>query len=143
MANLLSSAERATAKSLYGDFFETFQREIVVHKSPKKVINTVNLTTVFGYGTEEHVVYDYQTVSGVYSGLIDYKFKDNYLVTEINQKFINADARIKVEQAAKDFIDEGRTERIDFDNKTFQVMSSESPSSIISEYYTFYLKEVS
>ena len=143
MATLLSNTEKITIQGLYGDFFETFQRKITIHKAPKKVINTVNLTTVFGYGTEEHVVYDYQTVSGTYSGLIDYKFKDNYLVSEINQKFINADARIKVAEDARNFLLEGRTERVDFDDKSFQVLSSENPSSIISSYYTFYLKEVS
>ena len=46
MASLLTSTETTNLVSILGDVFDTFKREVVVHKSPKKVISQINESPV-------------------------------------------------------------------------------------------------
>ena len=44
--DLLSEDERQQIKSSYEDFFETFRKEIVVHKASEIVVSDINLSQV-------------------------------------------------------------------------------------------------
>lgn len=60
MANLISQKERNLLTGIFGDIFDTFKREIVIHKEsvvmlPQKILNQYNQSNVggpFGYGEE-------------------------------------------------------------------------------------------
>ena len=50
MASLISTSERTGITAAFTDIFDTFKREIVVHKEPVRRVQQINLTNIFGYG---------------------------------------------------------------------------------------------
>ena len=146
MASLLKSTETANLVSILGDVFDTFKREIIVHKSPKKVISQINESQLFGYGEAANPVnYTYTPQSGVYNAKISYiENKSNEYVQDFQSKIDNNIVRIKVEEATRDYIMNGKTEKVEFDNRYFNVISRDIVSSFLDvKYYIFYLKVTS
>ena len=147
MASLLKSTETANLVSILGDVFDTFKREIIVHKSPKKVISQINESQLFGYGEAANPVnYTYTPQSGVYNAKISYiENKSNEYVQDFQSKIDNNIVRIKVQSDAKDYIENGITENITFDNKTFNLVGDHMVKNFLgpSGYttYVYYLTE--
>ena len=50
MPSLISDSEKANLTGIFGDIFDTFKRDITVHKEPTKVVSDVNVNQIFGYG---------------------------------------------------------------------------------------------
>ena len=48
MPSLISETEKNNLTGIFNDIFDTFKREIVIHKEPKKVISQVNTASLFG-----------------------------------------------------------------------------------------------
>ncbi len=75
MASLLSDDDKKSLTGALGDPFDTFKRNIVVYKEPKKVINSGPFDGVLaGYddsSIENKITY--VPVSGVYPAIITYK----------------------------------------------------------------------
>ena len=64
--------------------------------------------------------------------------------SNVNSYFPEGYVRIKVKPETKNFIESGKTERIDFDNKSFNIESQTTPKKFLgNEYYVYYLKEIS
>ena len=143
MSSLLSSSEKANLANSFDDIFDTFKREIVVYKEPKKVISTINESQLFGYGPASNLGnYEYVPVSGVFFATIRYQdFQDQSYRTNISSAVLEGDVRIKVKKEARDFINNGKTESIEFDGKKFNLISSDSVKRFLdSEFFVYYLE---
>ena len=143
MPSLITSSERAILTGTFQDVFDTFKREIVIYKEPKETISDINESLIFGYDEFSNSTnYTYQAVSGTFYATIRY----NDLQEEEFQSDIKADiskglARIKVQSEAKDYIENGKTDRIEFDNKTFNIISDVAVKRFLdSEFFVYHLQ---
>lgn len=145
MASLILSSEIAAYQQAINDHFDTFKRSITVHKQPIKNILQNTTNQLLGYEENSNVVdYTYTPRNQSFDAIINYNLaKENLQIdNEIKLKFPNQIVEIKVQEDAKNYINQDITEKITFDNKTFNLISTD----IIKNYqgliyYVFYLKE--
>jgi hypothetical protein len=143
MASLISSTEKKNLTGIFTDIFDTFKREIVVHKEPKKVISQVNTSSLFGYGDPASSVnYSYQPVSGVFDATIRYDLnQQTERLGDIPQNVSVGHVYIKVQEETKVYINKGKTEKITFDNKSFKIVSEDANKSFLdSKFYIYRLE---
>ena len=148
MPSLISDTEKANLTGIFGDIFDTFKREITVHKEPQKVISDVNVNFVFGYGNasqKQNVTYIPKSKS--FSATVSYHITateaGNY-VADIGSYTHGNIVRMKVQQEARDYIMNGKTEKIEFDNRYFNVISTDIVSMFLTvRYYVFFLEVAS
>ena len=147
MASLLTSTETTNLVGILGDVFDTFKRDVVIHKTPKKVISQINESQLFGYGEAANPVnYTYTPQSGIYSAKISYiENKANEYVQDLQSNIDTNLVRMKVQKDAKDYIENGITENVTFDDKTFNFLWDHMVKNFLgpSGYttYVYYLKE--
>ena len=143
MASLISDSEKKVLSGVFDDVFDTFKREIVVYKEPVKVLSSVSEAAKFGYGDASNQTnYTYTSQTGVYSAIIRYNDnqQENYN-QNIGAGFSAGDVRIKVKKDCRDFIEKGKTEKITFDNKSWNVGSEDSVKRFLdSEFFVYYLE---
>ena len=130
MGGLLTDADKLSFKNSIIDLFDTFSRDIVIHKEPKKVVSSVNPATpqLPGYGSDsspENVTY--VTESKTYKAMIRYSNKqevetDSFAGTKIPMGMV----AIKVQEEARDYINNGSTEKVVLDGKSFKIASSDA-----------------
>jgi hypothetical protein len=143
MASLISDTEKKNLTGIFTDIFDTFKREIVVHKEPKKVISQVNTSSLFGYGDPASSVnYSYQPVSGVFDATIRYDLnQQTERLGDIPQNVSVGHVYIKVQEETKVYINKGKTEKITFDNKSFKIVSEDANKSFLdSKFYIYRLE---
>tara|TARA_R100001015_G_C4546353_1_gene109220 strand:- start:288 stop:734 length:447 start_codon:yes stop_codon:yes gene_type:complete len=145
MANLLSDTDKAYFTGVLGDLFDTFQRSITVHKEPVKTVTNINTSNTYaGYGDTPNLDnIEFVTKSESFEAMISYMDKNQSgLDTELNIQIPqNAAVRIKVKQDCRDYIKLGKTERIEIDGKSFNVLGEESVKYNFGYYlYVFYLE---
>jgi len=143
MASLISNTEKKNLTGIFTDIFDTFKREIVVHKEPKKVISQVNTSSLFGYGDPASSVnYSYQPVSGVFDATIRYDLnQQTERLGDIPQNVSVGHVYIKVQEETKVYINKGKTEKITFDNKSFKIVSEDANKSFLdSKFYIYRLE---
>jgi hypothetical protein len=143
MASLISDTEKKNLTGIFTDIFDTFKREIVVHKEPRKVISQVNTSSLFGYGDPASSVnYSYQPVSGVYEATIRYDMnQQTERLGDIPQNISVGHVYIKVQEEAKSYINKGKTEKVTFDNKSFKIVSEDANKSFLdSKFYIYRLE---
>ena len=145
MANLLSDTDKAYFTGVLGDLFDTFQRSITVHKEPVKTVTNINTSNTYaGYGDTPNLEnIEFVTKSESFEAMISYMDKNQSgLDTELNIQIPqNAAVRIKVKQDCRDYIKLGKTERIEIDGKSFNVIGEESVKYNFGYYlYVFYLE---
>lgn len=127
MASLLTSDEIVSFTGALMDHFDTFYRNIVVFKSPQKVIAANPGNTYPGYentSTESDV--QYVPVSGIYPALkvsISKMDKDETFES-VPIGIANGEDYIKVKEDAKDFIENGKTENILIDGQYYNVIGT-------------------
>jgi len=145
MASLISDAEKENLTGIFGDIFDTFKRTIKVHKEPTKVVSDVNINQIFGYGGDSqksNVSYLHNSQS--FEATINYKISSAELsdyITEVGAYTHGNIVKIKVKEDARDYIMNGKTEKIEFDNRYFNVVSRDIVSMFLDvKYYVFYLK---
>jgi hypothetical protein len=146
MASLISQSERQSLTGIFNDIFDTFKRDLVVYKEPKKIIQEINLDGVFGYGEYSQAAnYTYVPVTGVHPAVIRYGSDTEYRqVDDFTSNIPFGHATIKVKEDARDFIKNGKTEKITFDKKTFELASTDKVQRFLdSEYYVFLVKSTS
>ena len=145
MPTLLSSVEISGITGTFEDIFDTFKRNIVIHKEPKKTVTTVNSGMLYGYGDESNQEnYTYTPRSGTYPAKISYveRRSDDPYIRELTSRVENDLVRIKVKEDAKDYISDGITEKITFDSKTFKIAGNEIVKNFLgSEFFIYYLEE--
>ena len=143
MASLISATEKTSLTGAIADSFDTFKRNIDIYKEPKRVISSISESQLFGYGTSSNIVnYTFQTVSGTYSATIRYlNDKEGEVNQDINTRIPDGKVRIKVQSDARNFIEDGKTEKVVFDGKSFNVVSEDIVKSFLgAEYYVYYLE---
>jgi len=144
MASLISEEEKKKLASMFDDIFDTFKRDIVIYKEPKKIVNQINTSQLFGYGDFSNLVnYTYVPVSGVYPAIVKYNEQQTTnFVEEIQSNISIGTVSIKVQKDCRDFIANGKTEKIEFDNKIFNVISDDAVKSFLNatEYYIYQLE---
>tara|TARA_Y100000310_G_scaffold305099_2_gene344908 strand:- start:1112 stop:1558 length:447 start_codon:yes stop_codon:yes gene_type:complete len=130
MASLLTDADKLSFKNSIIDLFDTFSRNVVIHKEPKKVIEKINPTAppLPGYGGDsspENVTYI--TESQTFKAMVRYSNKqevetDNFAGTKIPMGMV----AIKVQSDARAYINNGTTEKIVLDGKSFKLASNDA-----------------
>jgi len=143
MPSLISDTEKNNLTGIFGDIFDTFKRAITVHKEPKRVVDSINTSSLFGYGDPASSInYTYVPQSGVYSATIRYNLDQSQdTLGDIPSYIEEGGVYIKVQRDARDYINKGRTEKITFDNKSFKVVSQDANKSFLnSEFFVFKLE---
>ena len=147
MATVLSDADKESFKSSIIDLFETFSRDIVIHKEPKKVIDQVNPArpVLPGYKHDSNPSnVTYIPRSKIFKAMIRYNNKqdvetDNFAGTKIPTGMV----AIKVQDDAKDYINKGSTEKIVLDGKSFKVASSDAVKDHFGyQLYVYFIEEI-
>ncbi len=143
MPSLISASEKANLVKIFTDIFDTFKREIVIHKEPIKVVNQINLTQIFGYDEfSNETNYSYETNNKTIHAVV--RYSNNHGFSDLDKNTINliaGDVSIKVDQAGRDYINAGKNEKIVIDGKTFNVDGQEIIQRFLdSEFYIFNLK---
>jgi len=145
MSSLISDSEKANLTGIFGDIFDTFKRTIKVHKQPTKVVTDVNINQIFGYGGDSqksNVGYIHNSKS--FEATISYKISTAEMsdyITDVGAYSHGNIVRIKVREDTRDYIMNGKTEKIEFDNRYFNVVSRDIVSMFLDvKFYIFYLK---
>jgi hypothetical protein len=143
MASLISTGEKAALSGVFDDVFDTFSRNIVVYKEPVKTISSINESNIFGYGDSSNQVnYSYTAQSGTYLATIQYSDQqDQKYSSDAGGAIPKGGVRIKVKSDCKNYIENGRTERIELDSKSWDVTSDSTVKRFLdSEYYVYHLE---
>lgn len=146
MASLLNETEKNNLTPLIEDLFDTFARDIIIHKQPQKKIIQSNINSLAGYEEEsiqENVEYipEFRTFKAKikYDNLQDLKVMPQ-LANLISKGLV----KIKVRQDARDYILNGtKTEKIEIDGKFFNIVTDEAVKKFFNTtYYIFYLETI-
>ena len=134
MGDLLSNADRQFFQDILGDLFDTFKRKILIHKEPKKQIINPALDVYAGYAedsTPQNIKFIHQNK--------EFASFDSEINVQIPQ---NASVRIKVKPDARDYIIKGKTERIELDGNSYNIIGNESLRYNFGfKLYVFYLEQ--
>ncbi len=130
MGGLLTDADKLSFKNSIIDLFDTFSRDIIIHKEPKKIFSQVNPSSppLPGYGGDSNPTnVTYQPESKTFKAMIRYSGRqdietDNFAGTKIPTGMV----AIKVQSDARDYINKGITEKIVLDGKSFKLASSDA-----------------
>lgn len=144
MASLLNETEKNNLTPLIEDLFDTFARDITIHKQPKKNIYQSINNSMIGYGEtsiQENI--EYIPESKIFKAKIKYNNdQDLAQIKELANFLSKGIVKIKVRQDARDYILNGtKTEKIEFDGKSFNIISDEAVKKFFNTtYYIFYLE---
>lgn len=148
MSSFISAGDEAWFSEMATQWFDTFKRQITIHKEPiKKIINNID-TQLFGYGQQGQTnsqQIEYIPRSENFNAVVKYgNNQDLNLLPDINS-YVTAQNYVTmiVDYTARDYIIKEKTEKIVFDGKSFNVISNGTVKYFFSkEYYEFILKEV-
>jgi len=145
MASFFSASDIAGFHNDVNTHFDTFKRLLTIHKTPVKrvTISTAN-PQMIGYQTdsvEEQI--EYVPESQDFYAIIKYENRATPdLVEQIQIKTSNPIVSIKVKSDARNYILNGSTEKVTFDEKSFNIISTDIVKSYQGlKYYLFYLEE--
>lgn len=125
----------------YDEFFDHFSRSFIVHKEPIKIIQELENSPLYGYGSSsDSVNYTYIPVTGIFKGRIYYNnARDTDAVdSDLKLVFARGDVTLKVKQEAKDFISEGKTIKLEFDGKTWNIITEDIVKKYLNNSYYVY-----
>lgn len=147
MSDLIPENDKQAFKNAYADFFDTFKKEITVHKEAKKVVSQINTGFLYGYGdVSNQVNYVYQTDSQTFSAIVWYPKKGSggfEIGGEIRAFIPEGEILIKVGEEAKTYLTSGLSvEKIDILNHSYELVGQEEEiNHFFTGYYIFNLKE--
>ncbi len=99
------------------------------------------MASLVSSGEKAALNYTYTSETGVYPALIKYsdEQQENYH-SDLGGGISKGDVRIKIKKDCRDFIEAGKTEKIEFDDKTWNVSSDDSVRRFLdSEFFVYYL----
>ena len=144
MASLVSQEEINVFTGDFRNLFDTFKRTVTIHKAPKKILKNINTDFLYGYGDPaEQANYEYVHVYKDYECMVSYKDQqDSDQLSEVSEiRYFAGDVRIKVDEDAKAYIKDGKTEKVVIDGKNFQLMTEESVKYFFGiKLYVFHLQ---
>ena len=105
-------------KKKLNHFFDTFKKEIIVHKEAKRVVAQINMGFLYGYGdVSNQTNYTHQTHSQTFSAIVWYPKKGSggfEIGGEIRAFIPEGEILIKVGEEAKTYLTSGMSvEKID------------------------------
>lgn len=139
--SFINSNTAAEFSSAYDEFFDYFSRSFIVHKEPVKVIQELQSAPLYGYGSSsDSVNYTYLPVTGIFNGRIYYNnARDTDAVnSDLKLVFARGDVTLKVKQNARDFIANGKTIKLEFDGKTWNVITEDTIKKYLNNSYYVY-----
>ncbi len=145
MASLISNSEKSVLTGIFDSIFDTFSRTIVVYKESTKIPIQVNPSNfLYGFGENQgEDSFSFVEVTGVYPAVIRYKHQNVELGREINVYIPIGEVSIKVRKDCRDFINNGKTDKIVFDDKTYILDSEEKKQNFLdSNFWVFNLKTI-
>lgn len=142
MSSYFSSSDIAILTGSLGNHFDSFAiSTIVVYKTPIKTVN-YNSNPLVGYESEETNI-SYTPVSGSFRCIattpknIAQEFGQ---IPDIKNEIPKNTVRIKVEQNAKDFIDNGPNQNFIVDGLNYINIQDQSVQNFLSlKYYVYFL----
>lgn len=144
-SSLISNNDLSDFKSALLDHFESFKRTITVHKEPKKTILNKVQTAYPGYGPQhsqsENITFT--PVSQTFDAVIWYKqpVSQELELLATNTSIPQNQCRIKVAEAARNYIETGKTEAIDVDSKRYNSIAADGRQVYCGQTYYYYLLE--
>jgi hypothetical protein len=139
--SFINSITAADFSKDYDDFFTYFSRPFVVHKDPIRVVEQVQSTPLYGYGQPSDAVnFTYIPVTGIFNGRIFYNNSRDVdaVNSDLKLVFARGDVTLKVRQDARDFIANGRTIKLEFDGKTWNVITEDAVKTYLNNLYYVY-----
>jgi len=140
--SFINSNTAAEFSNAYDEFFDYFSRSFVVHKEPIKVIQELENTPLYGYGSSsDSVNYTYLPVTGIFNGRIYYNHsRRDYEDVDTDLKFIFAkgDVTLRVKQDARNFIANGKTIKLEFDGKAWNIITEDIIKKYLNNSYYVY-----
>jgi len=146
MADLLSNTDKTSFQNSVLDLFDTFGRVITVHKEPQKKVTSSNPAGAVlpGYKNTSNVEnIEYVPVSASFTAMVRYQDKQGVeLEGEAGIGIPVGKVSIKVKSDARDYIDNGRTQKVEIDGKSFRVASNASIKDHFGlKLYVYHLEE--
>jgi len=142
---LLSSGVAAEFSKQFEDFFDYFSREILVHKEPIKIINPAPINELYGYNDQSAPEnYTYVPVNATFKGRISYnKNQTTDSLADLQFNVTKGIVTIVVKEDAKNYIENGKTLKLEFDGKAFNITTSYAIRKFLNNtYYQYYLEEI-
>jgi hypothetical protein len=140
--SFISSDTAASFSNEYDQFFDYFSRPFVVNKDPIRVINQLANPMIYGYGqNSDQTNFTYVPVTGVFRGRIYYNHsRRDYEDVDPDLKFIftKGDVTLRVKEDARNFIANGKTINIEFDGKTWNVITEDILKKYLNNTYYLY-----
>lgn len=140
---LISINELNNLNNEFLSFFNTFQRTVIIFKESIAIpIQNSNPNQgVFGLGSQQqNQLYTYTQVSQSFPALINYG-KDDFLqelATESNLKTTPGQIFIKVQQNAMNYIENGKTVKINVDSQDFEIVGEKRQKTLLSSVLYLY-----
>jgi len=145
MASFLSAGDINSFRNDVDTHFDTFKRIITVHKEPIKNIVQTTTNQMLGYQEDSNIVdYTYTPRSETFYAIIKYNIRGENLPidSELKLRFPNQFVEMKVQEDARNYINQDRTEKITFDEKAFNLVSKDIVKNYLGlSYYVYYLRE--
>jgi hypothetical protein len=139
--SFINSTTAAEFSQDYDDFFTYFSRPFVVHKEPIRIVDQVQNAPLYGYGSSSDAVnFTYIPITGTFNGRIFYNNSRDVdaVNSDLKLVFARGDVTLKVRQDARDFIALGRTIKIEFDGKTWNVITEDVVKKYLNNTYYVY-----
>lgn len=129
----------------FDQYFDSFSREITVHKEPKKILSSSQTAPIFGYDAQQssQAQYKYIPESKTFKARISYsKNQSIEQLQEIQFNIAKGSVTIVVKEDAKNYIDNNKIIKIEFDDKTFKLVSKAAVRRFLTKtYYQYFLEE--
>ncbi len=142
MATLISSDEIAVLTGIFYDNFQTFAffNTIRVNKSPLETIINTGLNYSYGYGgasQENNIVYT--PVYQDFNAIVKYNTPtDKITMTDIKIDLSDGEAMIKVDNSARNYIEDGKTENVNLNGYTYNIISDAKVQNYLGLRFYYY-----
>lgn len=144
--SLLTQSDKDILTGVLFQHYLTFRKQITVHKQALQTFTAINNDILAGYGDSSQVNnITYTPVSGVFLARVRY---DNPIaqhkedpIREISVRIPKGGAVIMCEEDCKSYILNGKTEKIESDNRSFNVVSDQGLHDYLGlKFYYFTLE---
>lgn len=139
--SFINSTTAAEFSRDYDEFFDYFSRPFVVHKDPIKIVDQLQNAPLYGYGSSsDSVNYTYIPVNATFNGRIYYNNSRDVdaVNSDLKLVFARGDVTLKVKQDARDYIANGKTIKLEFDGKTWNVITEDVIKKYLNNTYYVY-----
>jgi hypothetical protein len=141
---IINTAIASGAAKEFDEYFDYFSRDIVVHKEPKKIITSPQTAPIFGYDAQPSPAqYTYMPQFQTFKARISYNKKQSTeSIQEIQFSVTQGSVTIVVKEDAKNYIENNKTIKIEFDGKAFKLASTPAVRRFLTKtYYQYFLEE--